>query len=60
MDAEPSPRAPPRLTEEDAARAPAALAGREQLEARLARLSADRRDAFRAAVRRCYVFAGKG
>ena len=42
------------LSEEEAARDPAALAGREQLEARLARLSPEQIAAFRAALRRCY------
>lgn len=42
------------LSEDEAARDPAALAGRAQLEARLARLSLEQIAAFRAALRRCY------
>ena len=58
MDAEPAQRAPPHPTEEEAARDPAALAGRAQLEARLKHLTPDQLDAFREAVRRCYASPG--
>ena len=60
MDAERPPPAPLRPTEEAAARDPAALAGREWLEARLARLTPDEIRAFRAALRRCFASAGEG
>lgn len=57
MDAETAPRAPPHPSEEALARDPAAIAGRAQLEARLARLTPDQRAAFWDAVRRFYALA---
>ena len=57
MDADPLSGKLPRLTEQAAARDPAAVAGRQRLELRLARLTPRQRDAFREAVRRCYASA---
>ncbi len=54
MDADTAAPALPRPSEEQAALDPAARAGSERLEACLTRLTPDQRDAFRAAVRRCY------
>lgn len=55
MDAETAPQAPLRPSEDAMARDPAAIAGRTQVEARLASLTPDQRAAFWDAVRHCYV-----
>lgn len=55
MDAETAPRVALHPSEEAMARDPAAIAGRAQVEARLARLTPDQRAAFWDAVRHCYV-----
>ncbi|CAO4167237.1 hypothetical protein [Methylorubrum populi] len=55
MDAEPILRGLSRLTEREAARDPAAVAGRAELEGRLSRLTPGQRAAFHEAVRRCYA-----
>ncbi|MBD8907264.1 hypothetical protein [Methylorubrum zatmanii] len=59
MDAEPTPRGVSRPTEQEAARDPAAVAGRAELEVRLSRLTPGQRASFREAVRRCYARTAK-